>query len=122
MTPSTPLKKALALTYLHTGAVNWATLCYLILSILAMFTTNVDLFVAQTRLRDQVIDAWLPSADRQGLSDLALYLVSRAKSDLLPMRLYTHQEEMDRLDEVIAMEEWEAIWGFQYTNQPGATV
>ena len=72
--------------------------------------TNLESFVAQARLRDQLIDAWLPSAGRQGLSDLALYLVSRAKSDLLPTRLYAHQEEMDRLDEAIAMEEWEATY------------
>lgn len=77
-----------------------------------MLTTNLELFVAQARLRDKVIDAWFPSADRQGMSDLARYLMNRKKSDLLPMRLYVHQEEMDRLDEAIAQEDWEQIWGF----------
>lgn len=74
--------------------------------------TNLDLFVAQARLRDRVIDAWFPMASPDAISALAMYLVSRTKSDLLPMRLYAHQEEMDSLDDTIAMEEWEEIWGF----------
>lgn len=74
--------------------------------------TNLDLFVAQTRLRDKVLEAWLPSAGPQAMSDVARYLLNRTKSDTLPMRLYAHQEEMDRLDEVIAQEEWGQTWGF----------
>ncbi len=67
--------------------------------------SNLELFMGQARLRDQLIDAWFPSASMVGKAALAVYLGTRVKHDDLPMRLYQHQEEMDRLDEAIAQEE-----------------